>query len=189
MYCASSKEGTVWCSVCDPVAQCILPNTKPTPGPQQICWKLASWTPAKPICWHILTHWSDGKWGGVVKNLIFRIGKMMINHRVSCAIFAIKPFWLLIKTNMLWFSHQHGLIMFDCIKAQPQIYGIIHRPWPIPRISHCSLLISKRNPSRLFGVYSTTGRAVAPGLFHHRATVVIWGHNPPHRPPTVPVQW
>ena len=64
MYCASSKEGTVWCSVCDPVAQCILPNTKPTPGPQQICWKLASWTPAKPICWHILTHWSDGKWGG-----------------------------------------------------------------------------------------------------------------------------
>ena len=106
MYCASSKEGTVWCSVCDPVAQCILPNTKPTPGPQQICWKLASWTPAKPICWHILTHWSDGKWGGVVKNLIFRIGKMMINHRVSCAIFAIKPFWLLIKTNMLWFSHQ-----------------------------------------------------------------------------------
>ena len=129
------------------------------------------------------------KMGGVVKNLIFRIGKMMINHRVSCAIFAIKPFWLLIKTNMLWFSHQHGLNMFDCIKAQPQIYGIIHRPWPIPRISHCSLLISKRNPSRLFGVYSTTGRAVAPGLFHHRATVVIWGHNPPHRPPTVPVQW
>ena len=79
---------------------------------------------------------------------------------------------------------------FDCIKAQPQIYGIIHRPWPIPRILHCSLLISKRNPSRLFAQKRCNFcHAVARGLFHHRATVVIWGHNPPHRPPTVAVQW
>jgi hypothetical protein len=173
MYCASSKEGTVWYSVCDPVAQCILPNTKSTPGHRFVgTWPVGhigllengGGGPKSNFWWE-----NDDKPPGFVRHICNQT--LLVVDQNQCA---------LIFTST-W---------FDCIKAQPQIYGIIHRPWPIPRISHCSLLISKRNPSRLFAQKRCNFcHAVAPGLFHHRATVVIWGHNPPHRPPTVPVQW
>ena len=129
-----------------------------------VCWKMGGGGPKSNFWWE-----NDDKPPGFVRHICNQT--LLVVDQNQCA---------LIFTST-W---------FDCIKAQPQIYGIIHRPWPIPRISHCSLLISKRNPSRLFAQKRCNFcHAVAPGLFHHRATVVIWGHNPPHRPPTVPVQW